>query len=352
MKQNIFIALLFISALLKAQSLSVDEGGIYVNDGTLIVSNVSSLSVDGEILSEARSEVYLDNEDDTELSIEGSGSIEFGSVYLYSNIDQKIDVKSLKDVYFRRGLYNLNNSDFYLYGYFIGEDDDNRMFSTNYGNIYTWFANEKTSNSVNPGSLGFTFSIPSNIKSESVITLCRSHHVHYRSENKSVLRTYSFPQNTVYAINPKFEYFSSENNNLDESELAIYGSRDSLNWNKITTSSHVHNAISGTNTGEYYYYTLFEGTSKFIIPEGFSPNNDNYNDMFVIDGLTPEDNAKLTVYNRWGNKVYESQPYKNSWAGNSLVGLYVGPNELPVGTYYYIFEVQDEIYKGSVFINR
>ena len=70
-----------------------------------------------------------------------------------------------------------------------------------------------------------------------------------------------------------------------------------------------------------------------FIPEGFSPNGDGVNDYFVIKGAE-RFVVTLRVFNRWGNKVFESEHYKNDWDGASNVGILIS-NQLPGGTYYY-----------------
>ena len=60
--------------------------------------------------------------------------------------------------------------------------------------------------------------------------------------------------------------------------------------------------------------------SDIFIPEGFSPNGDGINDYFVIKGADKYV-INLQVFNRWGNKVYESQHYINNWDGLSNIGL-------------------------------
>jgi gliding motility-associated-like protein/uncharacterized repeat protein (TIGR01451 family) len=75
-----------------------------------------------------------------------------------------------------------------------------------------------------------------------------------------------------------------------------------------------------------------------FIPEGFSPNGDGVNDVFVITGLERYPEHTFTIFNRWGNMVFEAAPYNNDWDGTSTFGITVGGNELPSGTYFYIFE--------------
>ncbi len=91
--------------------------------------------------------------------------------------------------------------------------------------------------------------------------------------------------------------------------------------------------------------------TDFFIPQVFTPNGDGKNDFFVIKGLNGR-KVKLTVFNRWGNKVYENNEYDNSWDGYPNVRtLVVGGDKLPQGTYYYVLEFKDdkkEVYTGYV----
>ena len=80
--------------------------------------------------------------------------------------------------------------------------------------------------------------------------------------------------------------------------------------------------------------------STLFIPDGFSPNGDGKNDTWVIKSL-PAENT-VTIYNRWGNKVYQKVNYDNTWSGFPNVSGTLGNEILPQGTYYYIIE-----FKGS-----
>ncbi len=94
--------------------------------------------------------------------------------------------------------------------------------------------------------------------------------------------------------------------------------------------------------------------TDFFIPEGFSPNGDGINDVFVIRGISNFPDNKFDVFNRWGNKVFDANPYKNTWDGKATKGLRVGGDELPVGTYFYILDLGDgtPVYKGTIYLNR
>ena len=71
------------------------------------------------------------------------------------------------------------------------------------------------------------------------------------------------------------------------------------------------------------------------MPEGVSPNGDNQNDYFVIRGLYAYPDNDLTIYNRWGNIVYEQEGYGNDWEGQNMKG-----EPLPDGTYFAILNAR------------
>ncbi|HRH38671.1 MAG TPA: gliding motility-associated C-terminal domain-containing protein, partial [Flavobacteriales bacterium] len=54
-------------------------------------------------------------------------------------------------------------------------------------------------------------------------------------------------------------------------------------------------------------------------------------------------NNELTIYGRWGNKVYEVSNYKNQWKAD----------ELPDGTYYYVLKLnKGKEYAGHITVLR
>lgn len=82
---------------------------------------------------------------------------------------------------------------------------------------------------------------------------------------------------------------------------------------------------------------------EITIPNIFTPNGDSSNEFFEIVGLSGFPGSELIVYNRWGAKVYENSNYGNNWSGD----------DLPDGTYYYIFKRSDgENFTGYVMISR
>ncbi|RYF98156.1 MAG: gliding motility-associated C-terminal domain-containing protein, partial [Chitinophagaceae bacterium] len=88
------------------------------------------------------------------------------------------------------------------------------------------------------------------------------------------------------------------------------------------------------------------GLSKLTIPNAFSPNNDNVNDVWEIQSIENYPNAIVQIFNRTGIKVFESVGYKTSFNGK-LAG-----KELPSGVYYYIIHLgsQCSLITGSLTI--
>lgn len=70
-----------------------------------------------------------------------------------------------------------------------------------------------------------------------------------------------------------------------------------------------------------------------IVPNVFTPNNDGDNDYFKLGGAPDPcyDSITVTIYNRWGKKVYESEDPYFEWDG-TLKGK--GNTECAEGTYF------------------
>jgi gliding motility-associated-like protein len=90
------------------------------------------------------------------------------------------------------------------------------------------------------------------------------------------------------------------------------------------------------------------------IPNGFSPNGDGVNDLFVISGISKYPNNKITIFNRWGNVVFDADNYDNTWDGRCTEGLTFGSGILPDGTYFYILDLGngEKARKGYIYLNK
>lgn len=84
---------------------------------------------------------------------------------------------------------------------------------------------------------------------------------------------------------------------------------------------------------------------ELFIPEGFSPDDDGKNDLFIIKGLNGR-SARLTIFNRWGSKVYVKEGTDLYWDGKANVNS-LGQGLLPESTYYYVLEFNER--KSKIF---
>ena len=110
--------------------------------------------------------------------------------------------------------------------------------------------------------------------------------------------------------------------------------------------------VNGVCISEYSTFTVAYITCgvDIEIPTAFTPDGDGKNDSWEIPGLSDLfPNNKVSVFNRWGNLIFESLGYSIPWDGK-----YYG-NELPVASYFFIIEFNDGIHdkqNGSVSIIR
>jgi len=74
---------------------------------------------------------------------------------------------------------------------------------------------------------------------------------------------------------------------------------------------------------------------EITYPSGFSPNGDMVNDEWTIDQIEQFPNCTVEIYNRWGTLLFKSTGYNDKWSGMYKNKL------LPIGTYYYIIELND-----------
>jgi gliding motility-associated-like protein len=68
-----------------------------------------------------------------------------------------------------------------------------------------------------------------------------------------------------------------------------------------------------------------------FVPNVFSPNGDNSNDVFFIDNMYLS-TLNVKIFNRWGNLMHEITDPAGSWDGNTPDG-----KESSDGVYFYTY---------------
>lgn len=84
-----------------------------------------------------------------------------------------------------------------------------------------------------------------------------------------------------------------------------------------------------------------------ILPNVFSPNGDGVNDFFKAGQTFAYDKFDIVIFNRWGNKVFESINPFFEWSGSDMNG-----DMLPCGTYFFVANLEhqenSDTQKGTV----
>jgi gliding motility-associated-like protein len=98
-------------------------------------------------------------------------------------------------------------------------------------------------------------------------------------------------------------------------------------------------------------FPLPEGTCPMSAEQTFTPNGDGINDTWNVYNSQYYPDYLIIVYNRWGQKVFESKNTYVPWDGDQL------NTPLPVATYYYIIypygrNSEEGMVKGDVTIVR
>ena len=98
-------------------------------------------------------------------------------------------------------------------------------------------------------------------------------------------------------------------------------------------------AVSTNNLVSYSNEVLYAQKLLMFMPDTFTPNGDNINEIFEIKGIFIK-NFKMRIYNRAGNVIFETEDYKTGWDGS-----YDGS---PVAEGQYYYEINATDFKGEL----
>ncbi|MBD3637486.1 MAG: gliding motility-associated C-terminal domain-containing protein [Crocinitomicaceae bacterium] len=100
--------------------------------------------------------------------------------------------------------------------------------------------------------------------------------------------------------------------------------------------------IEGCKDTARIVVTVNPDLTTLLIPNLFTPNGDGYNDQWEIGNIQAFTNNNLTIFNIYGQVVYDAEPYNNEWEGT-----YNG-KPLPDGTYFYLIRLNDPFYPDPI----
>jgi gliding motility-associated-like protein len=128
---------------------------------------------------------------------------------------------------------------------------------------------------------------------------------------------------------------------------------DALNSQEYTITVTDINGCRGM--GEFQLIVK-EPDIKVFIPNTFSPNGDGINDGFTLFANVDLQIEELLIFDRWGNKVFESRNFPSNNPELGWKGRY-DSTPLPNGVYIYAFLVRYsdgtfEYFKGDIAIIR
>ncbi|MES2131054.1 MAG: gliding motility-associated C-terminal domain-containing protein [Bacteroidota bacterium] len=87
----------------------------------------------------------------------------------------------------------------------------------------------------------------------------------------------------------------------------------------------------GYNVVDYQTITVLPPCSVEI-PNIITPNGDNANEFFKIKNIEYHPHTNVTIFDRWGRKVYENPNYNNEWKAEGVSD----------GTFFYVVDVPDD----------
>lgn len=160
-------------------------------------------------------------------------------------------------------------------------------------------------------------------------------------------------------------YNALESIEYEEENISFYTSLEDLEtasnpilvtsiYNNTTNPETIYARLESPPCYEVYQFQLSIENCPPYVPNGFSPNDDNYNDWFNIQGLYDVfTEHQLKIYNRYGDVIFEGNNDK-PWFGKINRGLNNHGQTVPVGTYFYVLHLNDPNYRpmvGWVYVN-
>lgn len=135
-------------------------------------------------------------------------------------------------------------------------------------------------------------------------------------------------------------YSWSPGNSLNDSTLAqpIASPAVSTQYTLTVTGA------NGCELHDYATVTREPCCARIVVPNAFTPNEDKKNDGFGVIVIENVEKFYLAVYNRWGDRVFETEDPKVKWDGKYK------NKPADVGTYFYYIKYNCQSFSKPRFI--
>lgn len=147
--------------------------------------------------------------------------------------------------------------------------------------------------------------------------------------------------------------FTKENSNpwrvvLNPNFAAITTSDTLIKFNPRESAAYVVYVYKDAlDSSCFISYTGFIGVNPVpFLPDLMTPNGDGFNDSWEVD-LDKYGGSEVTIFDRWGEIVFESGDYRNDWSG----AYRNTGRKVPDGTYFYILKpagAEAKAIKGAI----
>jgi len=115
---------------------------------------------------------------------------------------------------------------------------------------------------------------------------------------------------------------------------AVVSSETSLvysfpDWEDLTYEVCVEVSNAHDCRSIYCKELIIEGVPAVYVPNAFTSDGDGKNDFFipVMTGMS-DSGYELTIYNRWGQKIFQTTDPKMAWVGNAFEGDFYVQNQV------------------------
>jgi gliding motility-associated-like protein len=145
-------------------------------------------------------------------------------------------------------------------------------------------------------------------------------------------------------------YYSAEIGSEPDSLTSTFSAADTFYYHRIVEGLRLAGcyAVTAVDSFEnessvFAVICVDECTNMYLLPNVFTPNGDNVNDLYVSSNLNNViERVDMKIFNRYGQLVYETNDPAINWNGKYRNS----DSNVPSGVYYYLCDVYEPRISG------